>query len=281
MIPRRVLQIWYQGEPSGPAARRIDAAREACARSGFEHLLLCHEDVRRALTAEGRQDDLLVVYDGYGTLHERVDFAKACLLLLWGGVYLDADAEIVRPLDAGAIDFDGHEDVLYVSAAHPLVSLLHRPWVSAFVNNGFYAAPRGCAALRGYVQHLTDVSRLRTAPCAPGDAPCVQLSTGPWTLSMYLQATGYRGARVLHWQAVEPCLCSHCALDPATTLVAHRHELSWMPRPVRAVLCSMGSVAALLTAVPAVAWLAAGLVAALLVASRVARSPGWSKPLSP
>ena len=116
-IPRRVVQIWYQGldAADGDVRARVEAVREHCRRAGFEYSLEDDASIRRRLSPEQ-----LATYLGYTRLHERVDFAKVCLILFGGGVYMDVDAEMRRPLDAPGSPLDFSSENLYTVLFEPL-----------------------------------------------------------------------------------------------------------------------------------------------------------------
>jgi mannosyltransferase OCH1-like enzyme len=251
-IPRRVVQIWYQGAAAAGDAR-LEATRRHCARAGFEYALEDDASIRRQLPPEQ-----LATYLAYARLHERVDYAKVCLLLARGGVYLDADATVVRPLDGPGSPLDFGSENLYVSRQHPALQALLRGRTRHFVNNGFYAAPPGHRALRGYAARLAALQR------AGGGRPprSIEATTGPLTLSEYLD--GDRGGDVVlvPWRFLEACVGPFC--DARDALVLHRHRLSWLPGWERALLQAAGAAL--------VCWRAAlALLAALAAALALLR----------
>lgn len=230
-IPRELFQIWYQGLPeeaADPVREKLEATRRLCQESGFGYTLEDDASIRRQLTAEQVE-----VYEAYHRLHQRVDFAKICLMLRNGGVYLDADAELLKPLDSRGSPLDFTSDRLYVSQQHPSMRSMLK--MATFANNGFYAAPRDHCVLRGYAQRL---AQLQATMGGGGD---VDSTTGPFTLSTYLQELGPREDVVLlPWHFMEACVGGICA-PTSDTLSLHRHRLSWLSPGQRRLARVMGA----------------------------------------
>mmetsp|Transcript_47906 Transcript_47906/g.138603 ORF Transcript_47906/g.138603 Transcript_47906/m.138603 type:complete len:476 (+) Transcript_47906:96-1523(+) len=75
-------------------AKCQDSWHRVCPSPGREYIMW-DDDGLRALVAEAFPD-LLAAYDGYEQHIQRVDFARAAMLYLHGGLYVDMDVEVLR-----------------------------------------------------------------------------------------------------------------------------------------------------------------------------------------
>ena len=96
-VPRRLHQIWIQGQEQMPA-RLVELQRTWRKLNPGHEYRLWDEPALRGLIA-ARHAWFLPTWDGYRYLHQRADAGRLFVLYEQGGFYADVDARALRPLD--------------------------------------------------------------------------------------------------------------------------------------------------------------------------------------
>lgn len=215
-IPRHIHQIWFQGADAVPRRYQRTVAALKRMNPGWTHTVwddgslrdVCHE------LGFGR------VYDAYTVMHQKIDFGRYCVLYKHGGVSLDMDVDVLRPLDA--LPLDTFDTVA--------VSKMPLNWFEArcankmrgyMLNNATILSPARDPLLRALI---VAIARNRADP-TKSHWKQIDATTGPsafndalWTLPVIVMDSAF----------FEPCIAhnTHCAPTDAA-IVYHQHHSSW------------------------------------------------------
>lgn len=124
-IPKKIMQTWKTRDV--PAAWQSSPASLAAQMPGWEYTLLTDADNRAFVAAHF--PDFLPYYDAFPYPVMRADAVRYMWLYVHGGIYLDLDMEVVKPLD----DLFAHGNLFLVPSGNT-------PWV---LTNSFMASAPG------------------------------------------------------------------------------------------------------------------------------------------
>ena len=98
LVPAKIHQIWFDwGLPVPPPKLQEHMALWRALHPAWKYTLWGTEDARTFVSH--RKPEYLAVYDGLPFDIQRCDFFRLIVLLVEGGVYLDADTQPHKPLD--------------------------------------------------------------------------------------------------------------------------------------------------------------------------------------
>lgn len=138
----------------------------------WQYILMTDEDNRNFI--EEHFPDFLPRYDSFRYNIQRVDAIRACWLYINGGVYIDLDIVVNRPLDSL---FESNCDAYFVSSAN----------VSSYITNAFMASKPRCNIWLEYIERM----KQEESPLIrlSGKNFIVMTTTGPMCLTETLKST--------------------------------------------------------------------------------------------
>lgn len=116
MIPRRIITIWLSEQPTPEVVEKCHDSKD---KSGYEHMLITLDNVYRGSEYVNK---CLEMNDWV----RAADYLRLYYLEKHGGIYLDADAELVGDFD----DILKHRMFAFTEA-------------SAYLNNGYIGSEQG------------------------------------------------------------------------------------------------------------------------------------------
>lgn len=204
-IPHIVFQTWKSREIPDhwlPSVRSIETHLP-----DWGYKLMTDRDNRRLVATYF--PDFLPYYDNFPYPIQRADAIRACLLYLYGGLYLDLDYELQAPLDHLFANGD-----LFLVPSGNLSSMYTNSFMASRAHHPFWLA---------YIEEMK-----RPPPWwAVGKHLQVMTTTGPMALTRTIQRTGYPHIQ-LPSRLITPC--SVCDLHCRTSDQSLVHQLeggSW------------------------------------------------------
>jgi mannosyltransferase OCH1-like enzyme len=188
-IPRIVHQVWFDFGSCPTVPEKYNEAnasiKKHCSeKDGWKHMLW-NESMAEQLLKQ-HYEWFLPVYEGYEFNISRVDAIRYFILHHYGGVYLDQDIELYRPINHL---MDKHSVVLISDTTDYDfdVEKIHDTQFSLYenenhvVNNYFMASKPGHPFFERVMKEL--VSRSKMSISKRSFVGYVLLTTGPWILS--------------------------------------------------------------------------------------------------
>ena len=218
-IPRRVHQIWWQGEDDVPAAYADSTRALRGMNPGWEYYLWDRSSLLEQCNLLDPQ--VAACFLSYPHLHQQVDLGRLVVLYNYGGITLDMDITPRRPLSRTP-HLDGAEFIVSGSSVGWLQHLcLSGGCLSRACNNSvFLAAPRSPVVVR----LICDVM---AASLYRGRIKfvCIQWTTGPYRVTQSLRAMAAEGEDIV----VLPARYFEETEASADAIVSHHHCNTWVP----------------------------------------------------
>lgn len=180
--------------------------------------------------------DFTDVYEKMIHMHQRIDFGRYLLLYEYGGLSMDMDICVMRPLRVlGEL---WSTDKLVVSRINlDLIEQMAYNTICGDINNAIiYAREPGHPVLR---ELLDTVCSTMNKPMKQDNAfKEVLYTTGPCTFSQVINAKSNKElVLILKPQYFEPITVTNkCLTRPDLAVVIHDHEMTWVPSNTQSLL---------------------------------------------
>lgn len=194
-IPKIIMQTWK--DHNIPLKWKSSRDSIFTHMKDWKYVLMTDEDNRNFV--EKHFPDFLSYYDNFEYNIQRVDAIRYMWLYVHGGIYMDLDFELLKPID----DFFKTDSDLY------LVSSGNIP---TYITNSFMASKPGSNIWLDVIEHMKKPSPFYRF----GKHMRVMMTTGPIMLTNVISKYGYSYTR-LPKAKFNPCsVCNiHCNTDDA------------------------------------------------------------------
>lgn len=228
MIEKIIHQIWLQGTENIPERFNDNIKSIKLHHPNWEYILW---DEIKILELIRKNKEWTSAYYKFSYMHQRIDFAKYCILFEYGGVYIDMDAEALKSFDS-LIDANPNSDFITsetnTNAFESYVSCGNE----TCYNNGIILAAKNNNVVKELINHsieYLDCASLKSK------LQCINDSTGPGMFSEVVHEYKDKKTLLLPHDYLEPCAYTSCNVTE-NSYTKHKHELSWMPEPIRIFL---------------------------------------------
>ena len=214
-FPKIVHQIWYQGEDQIPEKYHENMYKTKVTLRDYQYIIWDNDKIENFLRKQNKT--ILDKYKSYPHLHQKVDFARYCILYFMGGLYVDMDATVIKDPSFLQKRFPGFE--VYVSKVdlYPHESLLsNASWRT--INNGIIYSQKGSKFMENLINQIPESMNILPKVMD------IQLTTGPLTFTRI--ASNSEGVKILDPEYFEPCILTECN-KTKNTITVHKHEGSW------------------------------------------------------
>lgn len=123
-IPQTIMQTWKNKDVPLKWQASLESISEHM--PGWKHVLMTDEDNRKLV--EEHFPDFLKYYDAFPHAIQRADAVRYCWLYLHGGLYMDLDMQLLKPLDPL---FTQHDGLHLVGSGN----------LGSYITNSFMASP--------------------------------------------------------------------------------------------------------------------------------------------
>lgn len=219
-VPHIIHQVWIQGKnhipkkfvPNMEKIKKLHPSWKYCLWDDLEIISLLR-----------KYPDWLDIYYKLDYLHQKVDYVKYIILYLYGGIYIDMDMEIKKPLDELLQEFSGY---------HLIVSRLNLNQLECIlisgqkitINNGIIISVPKEEILNKIIEyigknfscflHLTKFS-------------CINSTTGPKMFTNIVLKNLHSKVKILEPEYLEPTIFGTGNIT-SNTYVVHYNEVSWL-----------------------------------------------------
>ena len=97
MIPKIIHQIWFQGKDKLPRRYNSYVKNIKKLHPQWEYKMWDHKSMKHLIKTEA--SEFLDTYENFNYMIQKIDFFRYVVLYLQGGVYLDTDIYLFKPLD--------------------------------------------------------------------------------------------------------------------------------------------------------------------------------------
>ena len=224
MIPKIIHQIWIQGKDKIPDKFKDNLIKVKTMNKNWEHIIWDEKSIKEFL----KQNPIwLRTYNELDHVTQKADYARYVILYKKGGVYLDIDVEVVKPLEGLFKEFPNSS--LYVSDFSSNIFENYTTCRSLrCLNNGIIISSIGNPVMKKMVDEINN-NHVCTANQDKMD--CVNNTTGPFVFNKIVYSTQKSddSIKILPREYLEPCNFDTCN-PTSNTYTIHRHEGSWLTK---------------------------------------------------
>jgi inositol phosphorylceramide mannosyltransferase catalytic subunit len=200
-IPKCIHQIWIQGFENAPEKQKNFITNNQ--NMGIEHVMWDEDKIKMELP-----NDLLKMYKRTKSYAQKADIARYWILYNYGGLYVDADAEIKKlPMDIWNEDFVASKTAM-------LGTLL--------INNGVIACKRKSKVMGKILEFVK--SNYKNCD----NWLCV-FKLGPYGFTKIIKDNiNLEKVKLLNHELWEPCFVGKLCKNNQNVEIRHEHDLSWI-----------------------------------------------------
>lgn len=212
-----IHQIWLQGTDEVPSQFHDNINKNKNLLKDWDYKLWDDDSITSFL--KEKNIDMYHKYNNYKYLHQKVDFARYCILYYLGGFYVDMDAFILKDPTAIINKFPDYE--VYISTVNLYYheSLLSQGLLELYNNGIILAFPKSDFMLR-LMNECPQESNITFNKSIE-----INYTTGPNIFTHLAKKS--KNVKILSWNYFEPCIKSNCKIND-DTYVVHTHTSSWV-----------------------------------------------------
>jgi mannosyltransferase OCH1-like enzyme len=215
-IPHIIHQIWLQGYSKIPSHLLSYMKHNKVMHPMWKHYFWDEPTILKLL----RNNPIyLKTYHQFPYLHQKVDFARYIILYQYGGIYLDMDVKVIKPLDY----FTTLGYNLIVSKAH--MNILESFIISQkkyTLNNGIIFASPQEPTLLILIKHICRHPTYHSN----NKFQAIFNTTGPIIFTKIIMKNLNPKIKILDYEYLEPCYTDMCYITDKTYAM-HKHENTW------------------------------------------------------
>jgi mannosyltransferase OCH1-like enzyme len=238
-FPRNIFQVWFQGCKNMKKKELITNSRLwRDLNPLWKYHCIDDKFLRESCGRFSEQAQRL--YDKMSLMHMKIDFARYITLYLYGGIYVDMDAFVLRPLDYSTY----MEEIVtsYERTGKPIIgiSLINanklESWLyvheDRIMNNAILVSSPGNPALQRFIMFIIANIESQLANPSTDAFSQIQSSTGPIQFNKFFaESQNLIDTDVVFLPPTifEPCdLGRHDCVITTDTIAIHLFELSWL-----------------------------------------------------
>ncbi len=217
-IYKVISQIWLQGVDEVPKELRKYMKINRKLNPDWKYEFWNEVRIIELMKEHGYYD----TYKEFIYIHQKIDFAKYVILYYYSGIYIDADAYCLRPLNGLIEDNIQYDLILSKLNCNMMENYLHCNHHYC-VNNGIiYAKPKNkilkklidkIVSNHCCIDHLSKMT-------------CIEQTTGPTRLTEIIVKHLDDTVKLLDPEYLEPCILDVCHTTK-NTYVVHKHNGTW------------------------------------------------------
>lgn len=220
-----IHQIWLQGADQVPSQYKDNISKNKNLLKDWNYLLWDDNTISKFL----KEKDITMYnkYNNYKYLHQKVDFARYCILYYLGGFYIDMDAFILKDPTKILEDNPNHKVFISTVNLYYHESLLSQGLLTLY-NNGIILAYPKSNFMYNLMTKCPQESNITFNKSIE-----INYTTGPNIFTAIAKESD--NVKVLSWEYFEPCIKSNCKLTD-NTYVIHMHSSSWVHPTINKIM---------------------------------------------
>lgn len=229
MYNKIIHQIWMQGEENIPKKFRPNINSIKNINTDFKYILWDEVKLIQLLKKLSKTyPQYLQTYYKFVFLHQKIDFMKCVILHEFGGIYIDIDAESMKPLNTLLETYPNYDTIVSYTNTNTFESYVLCGHSTCY-NNGIIIAKKGSEIMSELLNAMVFNSECTYYPTKyMTQFNCVNNTTGPNiftnTIKNFISNPDNESKLlVLDNEYLEPCRHDVCNFTDNTYIV-HRHE---------------------------------------------------------
>jgi mannosyltransferase OCH1-like enzyme len=238
VVPKIIHQIWYQGQDLIPRDLKKKSEKIKKKHPTWQYILWDNDRIQTYFKSD---KVILDTYNKLEFLHQKVDFIRYCIIYNFGGVYLDMDITILKPIDnvinkihhnnSNQPDIECTLSYLKLNSIESYICCGY----SKCINNAVIIANPQSNFINTLINEIIQNKGLGKW-YEPTDSFRINRTTGPMMVTkmynMYLQKKQKKRVNILHWSYFEPCTLGDLCDIKSNTVAIHHHHTTWISKNI-------------------------------------------------
>lgn len=240
VFPRNIFQVWYQGCENVTKPELVQNIQNWKAMNPeWSYHCVSHSDLQKACGQFS--EECLATYNNFENMHMKIDFGRYVLLYLYGGIYVDMDAFILRNLESSAplktlIDRYSSNSSSHVMGFSSInLSMLESLFFvqkTTTINNAILVSSPKTPLLKLFIESI--IEKAKSLDKTSNAYTSVQNMTGPKHFNKFFwqyidsPPQGHT-LDVFPCTVFEPCMSNTCDISPETVSI-HTMDGTWIPK---------------------------------------------------
>jgi mannosyltransferase OCH1-like enzyme len=239
-FPRNIYQVWFQG------CNNIDQDKFKINMKKWRDLnpewnYYCVDNSFLENACKKFSEECYSIYKKLDVMHMKIDLGRYVLIYLYGGMYADMDAFILRPLDfskkvkeiINTYEKNGQHVIGLSSVPLNRLETFFMTWRfhSVALNNAIMFSSPENPILKQYIEHIINkIKETTSTQHLNTNYLKVQNTTGPMTFNHFFNEQKDRDNKIIIFEpnVFEPCtMDQQCQIDE-NTIALHLFESSWV-----------------------------------------------------
>lgn len=222
-IPKIIHQLWLQGENKIPNKFKEDIIKIKELHQKWKYYIW---DENKILNMIKDNKYIKNKYLSFKFLHQKVDFIKIVILYYFGGIFIDIDAEVIKPLDSLFQKYNNYDLIIsFIATAnnYDIKNILICEKLKDCYNNGIIISKPKADILKYLYLNFDNKCKINI-----NKSLCISQTTGPLKFNKLIN--NYKGTSkilILDNSYLEPCIMDICNIND-NTYIKHKHNLSWL-----------------------------------------------------
>lgn len=233
-FPKNIFQVWFQGCQNLPRQEFI-TNKDNWKTMNPSWNYRCLSDLEMSAACKLFSDRCFEIYKSLPIMHMKIDLARYVLIYIYGGMYIDMDAYILRNLDYNQTINDiiqkYEKDNVHVLGLSKINLYGIEQTISGIkYNNAFMISSPGNPTLKRFIDYVLDQCIKYKDTLIDSSHNAVQFTTGPYSFNYFFKNNDKKDSIIYTFEPdiFEPCDLNHNCKLTKNTIAIHQFEMSWL-----------------------------------------------------
>ena len=236
-IPRKIHQIWMQGEELIPAKFKKYQNKIKNQHKGWEYKLWNELEIIDLI--KKTNINWLEKYYKYEYMHQKIDLGKLVIMYIEGGIIIDMDAYTKKNLEEL---FEENEEYDFIISKMSHVGYIGNYTscgkIQQCINNGIFISKPKANILEYMINNMEN-----NCGILDNKMRCINKTTGPIYFNKIIEIyqnekmiPNKSKIKILENEYLEPCTGTKLCNITNKTYVIHKHENTWIDKYTRKII---------------------------------------------
>lgn len=234
---KNIFQVWFQGEENITKKEfLINKNNWKQMNSTWNYFCVSNNDLIKVCKLYSKE--CYEIYKSLPYMHMKIDLGRYVLLYIYGGIYVDMDAYILRSLDSNKTINDLIKS--YENSNNNVIGLSkiniyqYEQFISGIVyNNAIMISNSKNPVLKLFIEYiLKQCKNYLNFPInfLNNDHNIIQMTTGPYIFNTFFKDKTFKNCIIYNFEpeVFEPCDLNHECIITPNTIAIHQFEMTWI-----------------------------------------------------
>lgn len=234
-FPKNIFQVWFQGCSNIPQKEFKDNIKNwKLINPGWNYFCISDEEMK--IACKTFSDRCFQIYESLPVMHMKIDLARYVLVYIYGGMYIDMDAYVLRNLEYNETInkiIETYENETKHVLGLSKINLYKVEQVISGIeyNNAFMISSPGNPMLKRFINYVLDKCEdYFKFNAIDSSHNAVQFTTGPFSFNSFFRNDKIKDSLFYAFEPeiFEPCDLNHNCNITKNTIAIHQFEMSWL-----------------------------------------------------